>query len=109
MDMHTHLLSWLHLLQFRLGRPLEPDDYIFPYFSTNGIVQPGTQMTHEVVQDHLDRFAAAAGVSKRYTTHSFRRGGAQYRFMYAPLGKRWPLSRVRWWGGWAEGENVMNR
>jgi hypothetical protein len=26
--------------------------------------------------------------------------------MFAPLGKRWSLSIVRWWGGWATGEHV---
>ncbi|TRM70317.1 hypothetical protein BD626DRAFT_533627 [Schizophyllum amplum] len=26
--------------------------------------------------------------------------------MLAPPGHRWSLSRCRWWGGWAEGENV---
>ncbi|KIN97313.1 hypothetical protein M404DRAFT_97832, partial [Pisolithus tinctorius Marx 270] len=25
--------------------------------------------------------------------------------MYAPVGQRWTLARVRWWGGWAEGEH----
>ncbi|KAF8575388.1 hypothetical protein K439DRAFT_1623622 [Ramaria rubella] len=33
-------------------------------------------------------------------------GGAQYRFMYAPVGKRWSLATIRWWGGWAEGEHL---
>jgi hypothetical protein len=41
-----------------------------------------------------------------FTTHCFRRGGAQYRFMYAPIGEHWSLARIRWWGGWAEGEHV---
>jgi len=26
--------------------------------------------------------------------------------MFAPVGKRWTLQQVRWWGGWAEGEHV---
>ena len=26
--------------------------------------------------------------------------------MYAPVGERWSLAVVHWWGGWAEGENV---
>jgi hypothetical protein len=46
----------------------------------------------------------AAGGS--FSTHCFRRGGAQYRFMFAPVGKRWTLRMVRWWGGWVEGEQV---
>ncbi|KAF8815376.1 hypothetical protein BYT27DRAFT_7225429 [Phlegmacium glaucopus] len=33
-------------------------------------------------------------------------GGAQYRFMFAPIGMWWSLSQIRWWGGWAIGEHV---
>ncbi|KAF8833371.1 hypothetical protein BDN67DRAFT_857019, partial [Paxillus ammoniavirescens] len=25
--------------------------------------------------------------------------------MFAPVGQRWPLAKVRWWGGWAEQEH----
>lgn len=41
--------------------------------------------------------------SQKYTTHCFRRGGAQHRFFYAK--KRWNLTAVRAWGGWAHGES----
>ncbi|KAI4526175.1 hypothetical protein K525DRAFT_189781 [Schizophyllum commune Loenen D] len=106
LDMYTHLLLWIRVLEFRLGRPLKDDDHIFPYFSTNGIVQPEQAMSHDVVQDHINKFAQGARVETRYTTHSLRRGGAQYRFMFASIGKRWSLKNCRWWGGWAVGENV---
>ena len=105
-DMYTYLLQWIGLLERRLGRKLEPDDYIFPHFSSNGIPDPAREMTHDMVQSIITRFASAAGLTKAYTTHCFRRGGAQYRFMYAPIGKRWSLSKIRWWGGWAVGEHV---
>ncbi|KAK6987789.1 hypothetical protein R3P38DRAFT_2366098, partial [Favolaschia claudopus] len=26
--------------------------------------------------------------------------------MFAPMGQRWSLSIIRWWGGWAVGEQV---
>ena len=26
--------------------------------------------------------------------------------MHTPVGKRWSLATIRWWGGWAEGEHV---
>jgi hypothetical protein len=26
--------------------------------------------------------------------------------MFAPVGERWTMARVRWWGSWAENENV---
>jgi integrase len=104
--MYTHLPKWISFLEYRLGHKLAPDDFVFPYFSANGIPQPKRPMTHDMVQAILVEFAEAAGLTKNYTTHCFRRGGAQYRFMFAPIGKRWSLSIIRWWGGWAIGEHV---
>ena len=106
-DMFHHLPRWLDFLEKHLlGRTLEPDDYIFPHISTNGIADTKRSMTHETVQKYLNEFSEGAGMKARYTTHCFRRGGAQYRFMYAPLGKRWSLITIHWWGGWSEGESV---
>ena len=106
MDMYTHLLHWLEILKFELGRPLRDDNYIFPFIGNNGIINPKQAIQHQFVQNLLNEFTKATGVNKYFTTHSLRRGGAQYRLMYAPIGKRWSLSRIRWWGGWAEGESV---
>ncbi|KAJ7938669.1 hypothetical protein B0H13DRAFT_1587449, partial [Mycena leptocephala] len=30
-----------------------------------------------------------------FPTHCFRRGGAQYRFMFAPVGRRWTVRLQR--------------
>lgn len=105
-DMNHHLLKWMSFLEERLGRALEPEDYLFPYIGPNGVPHPRREMTHDMIQGFLNEFVAGAKLSKFYTTHCFRRGGAQHRFMYAPLGKRWSLSIIRWWGGWAIGEHV---
>jgi len=105
-DMYTHLQSWIDILERELSRKLEPDDYLFPYISPIGVIHPKQAMTHEIVMQLLNEFSVGAGINKHFTTHSLRRGGAQYRFMYAPLGCRWALDRIRWWGGWAEGESV---
>ncbi|RKO84784.1 hypothetical protein BDK51DRAFT_32782 [Blyttiomyces helicus] len=40
----------------------------------------------------------------RYSTHCFRNGGAQYRFMYARI--RWALKAMKRWGGWSEGQQL---
>ncbi|KAF9560859.1 hypothetical protein EC968_005976 [Mortierella alpina] len=40
----------------------------------------------------------------RFTSHCFRRGGAQYRFMFAK--ERWSLEAVKWWGGWSDSEGT---
>ena len=110
MDMYTHLHHWLDFLVLLLGRPLLPNDYVFPHLSRNGNVEVFRECSHDKIQSLIDLFVKQSNISlgagKHYTTHCFRRGGAQYRFMYAPLGKRWSLSRIRWWGGWAKGEHV---
>lgn len=97
--MYSHLLRWISYLESRIGRPLEPDDYIFPQMGANGVFYPKEGGSYDVAQALLSKFTMAAGLKKVYTTHCFRRGGAQYRFMFAPLGKRWSLTRIRWWGG----------
>ncbi|KAH9475673.1 hypothetical protein JR316_0011232 [Psilocybe cubensis] len=108
-DMYTHLLDWLEFYEaILLGRPLQPDDFIFPIIGTNGIsVQPSRAMTAEIAQKKINQMASESGIhgAAFFTTHCFRRGGAQYRFMFAPLGERWTLARIRWWGGWATGEH----
>lgn len=102
------MLNWLDYLELLLGRPLRSDDYIFPQVSVNGTVDSARNITANAVQNTIAEWAKAAGLPSwaRFTTHCFRRGGAQYRFMYAPVDERWTLMIIRWWGGWAEGEKV---
>ena len=76
----------------------------------NGIVQPREHISHDTIQKLISDAVSGTKIpvasGGNFSTHCFRRGGAQYRFMFAPVGKRWTLQRVRWWGGWAEGEQV---
>lgn len=106
MDMFTHLLAWVKCLQWLLRRELRKTDYLFPYIGPNGIPHIGQPMDHNKVQELTNKFTGRAGLKKHYSTHCFRRGGAQYRFMYTPVSQQWSLTMVRWWGGWAVGENV---
>jgi hypothetical protein len=96
--------KWLEL--FHYGRALQPQDFVFPTMSANGIVHPGQPISHDTVQKWIHESTASAGILGNFSTHCFRRGGAQYWFMFAPVGQRWTLAKVRWWGGWAEGEHV---
>ena len=111
-DMYMHLLNWFEFYEeVLLGRPLQPDDYVFPTLGANGTsVQPNRPMSSDVAQKRIVQMAKHAGINgaEYFTTHCFRRGGAQWRFMFAPLGQRWILERIRWWGGWAIGEHVCN-
>jgi hypothetical protein len=106
------MMRWVKYLEEDIyGRPLEADDYIFPSIGANGIVQTGEHISHDDVQKWITEFAAGADLPRAngtFSTHCFRRGGSQYRFMFAPVGRRWTLRQVRWWGGWAEGEHVRN-
>ena len=108
--MYSLMLDWLDCYERLLGRLLQPDDYIFPSFSVNGIIQPHRPVTSDMVQKKINEMALSAGITGagHFTTHCFRRGGAQYRFMFAPIGERWTLARIRWWGGWAVGEHVWS-
>ena len=60
------------------------------------------------IQSLLDKFHPDAnllhGKNGRFTTHCFRRGGAQYRFMFTK--EKWSLKAVKWWGEWSEGEGT---
>lgn len=100
---------WISCLESIYGESLKPDDYLFPTLGQNGTLQRGLPITHDTIQSWISEFAHLSGISLgvgQFTTHCFRRGGAQYRFMYTPPGKRWTLAVVRWWGGWAKGEHV---
>ena len=107
MDMRFHLREWIFFYEvILLKRPLNPDEFLFPTISSNGLVHTYKPIDHNALQDRLNLYTKEAGVDAEYTTHSFRRGGAQYRFQYCPIAKRWTLARIRWWGGWAGGEQV---
>ena len=108
--MYTNILNWLDFYEtYLLRRSLQPDDYIFPAIGANGTsVHPTRPMTADVVQKKITEMAKNPGIdgAEHFTTHCFHRGGAQYRFMLAPVGERWTLARIQWWGGWAQGEHV---
>ncbi|KAF9218540.1 hypothetical protein BS17DRAFT_791156 [Gyrodon lividus] len=72
----------------------------------NGIVYAHEEMSYDAVQKVITHICTAAALSASYTMHCFRCGGAQYWFVFAPLGGRWSLCVIWWWGGWAEGESV---
>ena len=108
-DMRFHVHELLRFLEGTLlKRPLTDEEYIFPTIAQNGMVHTYQPIDHNAFQDLLNNFTKNAGVTAQYTTHSFRRGGAQYRFQHCTLDERWSLSRIRWWGGWAEGEQAGN-
>ncbi|KAI6019428.1 hypothetical protein BKA83DRAFT_4495450 [Pisolithus microcarpus] len=108
-DAFLRLVFWMKWVEFvHLGRPMSEEDFLFPTIGANGVLQPGEPLSHDTVQAWIDEAVAGAQIPGTFSTHCYRRGGAQYRFMFAPVGQRWTLARVRWWGGWAEGEHVSS-
>jgi hypothetical protein len=86
--------------------PEEQDDYVFPALDTKGRVRIRNAMTLPRVQEYLNVFTNNSVIlgsrNGKFTTHCFRRGGAQHRFMFAK--KKWSLKALKWWGGWSESE-----
>jgi hypothetical protein len=106
-DAFLWLLIWLKWHEFaHYERTLAPDDCVFPVMGANGVVHPRELLSHDTVQKWINEAVEGAGIPGSFSTHCFRRGGAQYRFMFAPVGQRWTLAKVRWWGEWAEQEHV---
>lgn len=107
-DCFSHMNNWLSHLQSLLQRPLNPDDYIFPAIASTDCLkfgEPTSRSGFEVLMDGvIDNSGVLQGRNGKFTTHCFRRGGAQYRFMWAP--RKWSLKAVKWWGGWSSSENV---
>ncbi len=107
----VHLPRWIKYLETNhYCREMRADDYVFPSFGCNGIFKPADHLSHDAVQSMIDTAVDAAGVSRptggTYSTHCFRRGGAQYRFMFAPPAERWTLERIKWLVGWSDKEPV---
>jgi hypothetical protein len=103
---------WLSLWR----RNITTDNYLnqkttfFPTIGANGIVKAHEHIACDTIQKMISDAVKGAGITSAmgstFLTYCFCRGSAQYYFMFVPVGKHWTLQQVRWWGGWAEGENV---
>ncbi|KZP02371.1 hypothetical protein FIBSPDRAFT_770814, partial [Athelia psychrophila] len=82
-DLYNQILDWLDCYE------LLTDNYIFPLLHINGVIEPHQMITSDMAQKIITDSATAAGLPAAYLfmTHCFRRGGAQYRFMFAPIGE----------------------
>ncbi|KAJ7058277.1 hypothetical protein C8F01DRAFT_1060536, partial [Mycena amicta] len=91
-----------------LGWPLTGNDYVFPALASTGQIKFGESTSRSAFETLLDDIVGKSNVLRgrngKFTTHRFRRGGAQYRFLWAE--RKWSLKAVKWWGGWSSNENV---
>ncbi|KAJ7488522.1 hypothetical protein B0H11DRAFT_2230062 [Mycena galericulata] len=107
-DCYTHVNAWKKHMEKLLGRPLYGTDFVFPAVASTGQLKFGEPTSRSGFENFLDDVVEKSGVMNgrngKFTTHCFRRGGAQYRFLWAE--RKWSLKAVKWWGGWSSNENV---
>ncbi|KAJ7778003.1 hypothetical protein DFH07DRAFT_766219 [Mycena maculata] len=107
-DCYTHFDAWKKHMEGLLGRPLRGTDFVFPAIASTGQLKIGECTSRSGFESLLDDVVERSGVMKgrngKFTTHCFRRGGAQYRFLWAE--RKWSLKAVKRWGGWSSNENV---
>ncbi|KAF9157949.1 hypothetical protein DFQ26_008156 [Actinomortierella ambigua] len=110
---YRRLSAWLKFYQSYymncVKRPVAAEDPIFPTIDRQGRFNVTQEHTPQTIQKWLTYFATKSGIldnkpGGNFTTHCFRRGGAQHRFMFTK--EKWSLKAVRWWGGWSEKEDV---
>ncbi|KAF8524927.1 hypothetical protein BU17DRAFT_42438, partial [Hysterangium stoloniferum] len=75
-DMDQHMCNWISFLESHVyGQILQCEDFLFPSIRSNGIVQPGSPMSHDVVQKWIKEFCTGAGIDVALThlsTHCFQ-------------------------------------
>ncbi|EGZ29691.1 hypothetical protein PHYSODRAFT_475460 [Phytophthora sojae] len=102
------------------GRKTETDhswtdgDYVFPALSKvakSMSEQAFITLLNCVVRDLNRNGKSTRGYVRQewrdiwFTSHTFRRAGAQYRFMFAVPERRWSLRMVKWCAGWTPNES----
>jgi hypothetical protein len=109
LDCFTHTSNWIQHLSDEMQRPLANENFLFPGLASTGRLKFGSPVTRADIERLLEFYVKGSGLllSRRgkFTTHCFRRGGAQWCFMWQP-GQKWSLKAVKWWGGWAPMESV---
>lgn len=104
---YAYIRQYLVFMRTCFDFPKSGREFLFPLLSQNGRLQPDKPIGHAQVQDWLTSFTTARNLPFTLTTHSCRRGAPQFWFIHAPTHMRWSLQKVHWWGGWADGEQVI--
>ena len=87
--MYTELLDWKAYVETLYGRALKDGDFIFPAIAKTGYLKVGSGSVTKTFMDNLlAEMVVKCGLMEdrrqgKFTTHCWRRGGAQYRFMFA--------------------------
>jgi integrase len=106
---------WDAVSRFMNLYPKEGNDngnsFFFPSVRISGkelVLDRSVPFAHDVVKAKLNNLLTENDlvdpVTEFYTLHTFRRGGAMYRFQYAE--QRFPLTGILYWGGWSKSESL---
>ncbi|KAK7012433.1 hypothetical protein R3P38DRAFT_3588217 [Favolaschia claudopus] len=92
------------LLTSLYGPEIKKTGPLFLHVTAQGAVMQSQPLTASALSRSLSRDLQGLGYSSwaLYGTHSFRRGGCQYRIKV----KRWSADMVAAWGGWSQVEAV---
>ncbi|KIK75877.1 hypothetical protein PAXRUDRAFT_171407 [Paxillus rubicundulus Ve08.2h10] len=64
--------------------------YVFSVMGTAGIMQPREPLSHDAVQSWINEAVSGTKIAvsngRKFTTHMYQHGGAQYQYMFAPIG-----------------------
>ncbi|KAK7026618.1 hypothetical protein R3P38DRAFT_3315628 [Favolaschia claudopus] len=92
------------LLASLYGPEIRKSGPLFLHVTAQGAVMQSQPLTASVLSRSLSRDLQGLGYASwaLYGTHSFRRGGCQYRIKV----KRWSADMVAAWGGWSQVEAV---
>jgi hypothetical protein len=135
-DAIYHVTAWVEYVAEKTDHTWSDSDFVFPALSKiskavlktaspltgceNAHVQWDKTMTEQAfitllncaVRDlnkngnHLRGYVRQEWRDIWFTSHTFRRAGAQYRFMFASPKRRWSLRMVKWWAGWTQNESA---
>lgn len=100
----TKLLDWVEWTVQHEKRPLDDDDFLFPYHTRDNLIQLKEPFSVSMVLRLINGYASDVGLLNplyaRLDTHCFRRSGALYRLIHAQ--NTWNFNVIKWWGGWPE-------
>ena len=112
-DAASAYLQWKAYWTLVSGQAPTPNDLIFPCIARDkvhlehGITMKATQIN--LLLANMEAINSILPTAQgHFTSHSFRRGGAQDAVMHAHLynESRISVSHALWWGGWAQTEKV---
>ncbi|KAI5995291.1 hypothetical protein F5J12DRAFT_726127, partial [Pisolithus orientalis] len=61
--------------------------FFSPMIGTNGMLQLGEPLSHDMIQKWINKVVVGSRIPRTFTMHCYCCGGAQYCFMFVPVGQ----------------------